>query len=83
MIGMVQWTTQPTFSRSGNTLALLLTTEIDLVGEVLIESPIPACECCQIVYDYAFEILNAIGPGEGGHKIKANDCGIKVGFHNE
>ena len=68
---------------SGNTLDLLLTTKSDWVGEVLIDSPLPACEHCQIVFDYVFETVNAIGSDEGGHKIKANDCGIKVGFHNE
>ena len=66
VIGMVQWITQPTFPRSGNTLDLLLTTEIDRVGEVLIEPPLPACDHCPIVFDYVFETLNASGSDEGG-----------------
>ena len=66
MIGMVQWISQPTYPRSGNTLDLLLTTEIDRVGEIMIEPPLPACDHCPIVFDYVFETLDASDPDEGG-----------------
>lgn len=53
--GLIQWVTQPTYPRSGNTLDLLLTTEHDRVGDVCVEPPLPGCDHCPFLYDYVFE----------------------------
>ena len=47
-----------------NTLDVLLTTETDRFGEVLIEPPLPASDHCPVVFDYVFETLNASDSGE-------------------
>ena len=53
--GLVQWVSEPTFPKSGNTLDLLLTTEKDRVGRVDIVEPLPACDHCPVLFDYVFE----------------------------
>ena len=53
--GLIQWDTQPTYPRSGNTLDLLLTTEHDRIGDVFVEPPLPACDHCPVLFDYVFE----------------------------
>ena len=53
--GLIQWVTQPTYPRSGNTLDLLLTTDHDRIGDVCTEAPLPACDHCPVLFDYVFE----------------------------
>ena len=67
--GLVQWVSEPTFSNSGNTLDLLLTTEKDRVGKVDIVEPLPACDHCPVLFDYVFE---------GDHVNKVADIAIKI-----
>ena len=55
--GLIQWITQPTYPRSGNTLDLLLTTEHDRIGDIVVEPPLPACDHCPFIFDYVFETV--------------------------
>lgn len=60
LLGLTQWITGVTFPRSGNTLDLLLTTELDRVGDVSVEPPFPGSDHCTIVYDYVFEVQSMV-----------------------
>ena len=52
--GLVQWVSEPTFPRSGNTLDLVLTSEWDRIGSVIVQPPLPACDHVPVVFDYIF-----------------------------
>ena len=51
-LGLKQWISVPTYPSSGNTLDLVLTTEPDCIGSATVESPLPACDHCPIVFEY-------------------------------
>ena len=74
-VGLVQWVTEPTYPRSGNTLDLLFTTEADCVGKVEVLEPLPGCDHCLVLFEYLWE-------GEGLSKAEAHHpkffCGIKA-----
>ena len=53
--GLTQWVVEPSFPSSGNTLDLLLTSEEDRVGKVLLSPPLPACDHCPVLFDYIFQ----------------------------
>ena len=52
--GLMQWVLEPTFSRSGDILDIVLTTEHDRIGNVVVDYPMPACDHCPVVFDYVF-----------------------------
>ena len=52
-LGAVQWVSEPTF-RSGSFLDLILTTEVDRVGQVAVHPPFPHCGHSPVVLDYTF-----------------------------
>ena len=45
---------EPTFISSGNTLDILLTSEIDRVGDVKVLAPFPRCGHCPLIGGYVF-----------------------------
>ena len=53
--GLIQWVTEPTFPSSGNTLDLLLTSDEDRLGNVVVHHPLPACDHCPVLFDYVFQ----------------------------
>ena len=57
--GLLQWVTEPTYPRSGNTLDLILTSENDRIGKVAIEPPMPACDHCPVIFDYIFSGISS------------------------
>ena len=54
-LGLTQWVSEPTFPRSGNTLDIVLTSEEDRVGGILVMPPLPGCDHCPVLFDYVFE----------------------------
>ena len=56
LLGLTQWVTEPTFPRSGNILDLILTSESDRIGDVLVNPPPPGCDHCSIHCSYIFDI---------------------------
>ena len=42
-LGLIQWVQSPTFHLSGNILDLLLTSDLDRVGDVEVCLPLPVC----------------------------------------
>ena len=55
-LGLAQWVWEPTFPRSGNTLDLILTTEQDRVGNVMVLPPPPGCDHCSTLCEYVFDM---------------------------
>ena len=58
-LGLTQWVSDPTYPRSGSTLDLVLTTEDDRVGSVMILPPLPGCDHCPVVCDYVFDYAHS------------------------
>ena len=54
LLGLTQWIREPTYPRSGNTLDLILTSDLDRVGHVHVCSPLPGCDHCPTLVDYVF-----------------------------
>ena len=54
-LGLTQWVSEPTYPRSGSILDLVLSTEDDRVGSVVILPPLPGCDHCPTVCDYVFD----------------------------
>ena len=63
-VGLVQWVTEPTYPRSGNTLDLLFTTEPDNIGKIEVLEPLPGCDHCPVLFEYLWE-------GEVPNKVEA------------
>ena len=54
-LGFNQWVLEPTFPRSGSTLDLVLTSDGDRIGNLLVIPPLPGCDHCPVLFDYVFE----------------------------
>ena len=52
---LVQWVTEPTYPRSGNTLDLLFTTEPDYIGKIEVLEPLLGCDHCLFLFEYLWE----------------------------
>ena len=50
--GLTQWVVEGTYCRSGNILDLALSSQDDVVGDVLVEAPLPGCHHCPVVMEY-------------------------------
>ena len=61
-LGLRQWVKEATFPSSGNILDLVLTTEDDRVGEVLVGAPLPGCDHCTVSCEYVFQMDQADPP---------------------
>ena len=53
-LGLSQWVKFPTFIPSGNTLDLILTSELDRVGDVFSLPLLPGCHHVPVICDYLF-----------------------------
>lgn len=53
-LGLTQWVHEPTYPRSGNILDLILTSDSDRIGLVKVLSPLPGCDHCPTLFEYAF-----------------------------
>ena len=50
--GLTQWVDQPTYVPSGNVLDLILTSDVNVVGNIEIFPPLPNCHHCPVVFEY-------------------------------
>ena len=66
VLGLLQWVLEPTFPRSGNILDLVLTTENDRVGDVVVDPPLPKCDHCAVAIRYIFQRTKAPQVKKGG-----------------
>ena len=64
-VGLNQWITEPTFPKSGNTLDLVLTSELDRIGSLEVMAPLPGCDHCAISFDYIFSTSSSHVPSIG------------------
>ena len=58
-LGLTQWVTEATFSISGNTLDLFLTTESDRTGDVYVLPPFPRCFHSPVLTTYFFQNIQS------------------------
>ena len=73
-LGLTQWVSEPTFPRSGNILDIVLTSEEDRVGSLLVMPPLPGCDHCPVLFDYVFETdapISSGGPDRAGDQHRA------------
>ena len=53
-LGLTQWVMSPTFVHSDNILDLVLTSEKDRLGDVVVHPPFPGCGHCPLTFSYYF-----------------------------
>ena len=68
-LGLTQWVSEPTFPRSGNTLDLILTSEEDRAGSVLVLPPLAGCDHCPILFDFVFQTDICTPQGGPAHAV--------------
>ena len=72
-LGLIQWVTQPTYPRSGNTLDLVLTSESDRIGCIEVCAPLPGCDHCPISFDYVFDNSDSMHSSEGSKPLHSHN----------
>ena len=66
--GFSQWVESSTFFPSGNILDLVLTSEIDRIGSVTVEPPLPGCGHCPVLCSVVFQF------GTGPTNVVSQEC---------
>ena len=61
-LGLRQWVHETTFPTSGNILDLVLTSEDDRIGQIMIPPPLPGCDHCPTVVEYIFTDAESQAP---------------------
>ena len=67
--GWTQWVGFGTFFPSGNTLDLVLTSEVDRIGEVYPSVPFPGCFHCPVIGSFLFQFANGLEDSNRGGKL--------------
>ena len=69
-IGLIQWVSESTYPRSGNTLDLIFTSQFDCMGKVEVSQPQPSCDHCPVLFDYLCDgdRLDGIEPQVSKHR---------------
>ena len=97
-VGLHQWVTEATYPKSGNTLDLVLTSESDRMGTLVVMPPLPGCDHCAISFDYIFSFTPSDVPFPGslttqrdwhkgrykaaGHKLSSIDWDLELAYLN-
>ena len=52
LLGLSQWVKKCTFVDSNNIFNIVLTTELNRIGDVTMLEPFPRCHHCPVVFEY-------------------------------